>query len=97
MYMVETLEINERTIAPGLKIMAEEILLHSYEFYHVLTFLVFCMELEKHCKVCQHPWYTRKKLVDIIVNILYEAGYTPPPTPGRDRGNMFDGIQCTIM
>ena len=95
MNMVRTLEINQRTIGPGLTIMAEEILSHPYEFHHVLTFLVFCIELEKHCKVNQYAWYTREKLVEIIVDILYEIGYTPPPTPGR--GNMFGGIQCTIM
>ena len=93
--MVRTLEINQRTIHPGLAIMAEEMLSHPYEIHHVYTFLVFCMELEKHCKVNQYAWYTREKLVEIIVDILHEIGYTPPRTPGR--GDMFGGIQCTIM
>ena len=89
--MVQTLEINERTIAPGLKIMAEEIFLHSYGFYHVLTFLVFCMELDKHCMRHQHSWYTREKLVDIIVNILYDVDFIPPSSPG-----LFSFKICTI-
>ena len=62
MEMVQSLEINERTIAPGLKIMAEEIFLYGAGFYHVLTFLVFCIALDKHCKI--HSWYTQKKLID---------------------------------
>ena len=90
--MVQTLEINERTIAPGLKIMAEEIFLHSYGFYHVLMFMVFCMELDKHCKTHQHSWYTRKKLVDIIVNILYDVDFIPPSSPG-----LFPFKICTII
>ena len=80
MGMVQTLEINERTIAPGLKIMAKEIFLYPYGFYHVLTFLVFCIELDKHCEMHQHSWYTRKKLVDIIVNILCDVNFIPPPS-----------------
>ena len=92
MGMVQTLEINERTIAPGLKIMAEEIFLYSYGFYHVLTFLVFCIELDKHCKMHQHSWYTRKKLVDIIVNILYDVDFIPPASPG-----LFSFKICTII
>lgn len=90
--MVQTLEINERTIAPGLKIMAEEIFLHSYGFYHVLTFLVFCIALDKHCMMHQHSWYTRKKLVDIIVNILYDVDFIPPSSPG-----LFPFKICTII
>ena len=92
MGMVQTLEINERTIAPGLKIMAEEIFLYSYGFYHVLTFLVFCIELDKHCKMQQHSWYTQKKLVDIIVNILYDVDFIPPSSPG-----VFSFKICTII
>ena len=90
--MVQTLEINERTIAPGLKIMAEEIFLYPYGFYHVLMFMVFCMELDKHCMRHQHSWYTRKKLVDIIVNILYDVDFIPPSSPG-----LFSFKICTII
>ena len=80
MEMVQTLEINERTIAPGLEIMAEEIFLYGAGFYHVLIFLVFCIALDKHCKM--DKWYTQKKLVDIIVNILYDAKFIPPSELG---------------
>ena len=65
MEMVQSLEINERTIAPGLKIMTEEIFLYGAGFYHVLTFLVFCIALDKHCKI--HNWYTQKKPIDICI------------------------------
>ena len=92
MGMVQTLEINERTIAPGLKIMAEEIFLYPYGFYHVLMFMVFCMELDKHCMTHQHSWYTREKLVDIIVNILYDVDFIPPSSPG-----LFSFKICTII
>ena len=92
MGMVQTLEINERTIAPGLKIMAEEIFLYSYGFYHVLTFLVFCIALDKHCMMHQHSWYTQKKLIDIIVNILYDVDFIPPSSPG-----LFSFKICTII
>ena len=90
MEMVQTLEINERTIAPGLKIMAEEIFLYGAGFYHVLTFLVFCIALDKHCKI--HSWYTQKKLIDIIVNILYDANFIPPSPP-----RLFSFNICTIL
>ena len=93
MSMVQTLEISERTITPGLKIMAEEIFLYGAGFYHVLTFLVFCIALEKHCMIHQHSWYTRKKLIDIIVNILYDVDFIPPTSsPG-----LFSFKICTII
>ena len=78
--MVQNLNISERTIAPGLKIMGEEMFSDGAGFYHVLTFLVFCIALDKHCK--RHNWYTQKKLVDIIVNILYDAKFIPPSELG---------------
>ena len=49
--MVQTLEISKRTITSGLKIISKEILLDPYGFYHVLTFLVFCIVLDKHCQI----------------------------------------------
>ena len=90
--MVRTLEINEKTITPGLKIMAEEIFLYGAGFYHVLSFLVFCIALDKHCLMLQHSWYTRKKLIDIIVNILYDVDFIPPSLPG-----LFSFKICTII
>ena len=96
MNMVRTLEINQRTIHPGLVIIAEEMLTHPFENYHVYTFLVFCMEIERHCKVHHYTWFTHEKLVEIIADILQAAGYMPPtPTPGR--GRVLGGIQCTII
>ena len=92
MEMVQTLEINERTIAPGLKIMAEEIFLYGAGFYHVLIFLVFCIALDKHCKM--DKWYTQKKLVDIIVNILYDVNFIPPSSPPP---RLFSFNICTIL
>ena len=92
MEMVQTLEIDERTIDPGLEMIGEEIFLHGARFYHVLTFLVFCMVLDKHCKMHQYSWYTQKKLVDIIVNILCDVNFIPPP-PSR----LFSFNICTIV
>ena len=77
--MVQALEINKRTITSGLQIMAEEILLDPYGFFHVLTFLVFCISLDKHCRI--YSWYSRKELEDIIVDILYDVNFIPPPPP----------------
>ena len=90
MDMVQKLKINKRTIAPGLKIMAEEMFSDGATFSYVLTFLAFCTALDKHCK--RHNWYTQKKLVDIIVNILYDAKFIPPSPPG-----LFSFNICTII
>ena len=76
--MVQALEINKRTITPGLQIMAEEILIDPYGFLHVLTFLAFCMVLDKHFQI--YSWYSRKELEDIIVDILYDVNFIPPPS-----------------
>ena len=80
MIMVQTLEINEQTIAPSLKIIAEEVFLYGARFHHVLVWLVFCIELDKHCKMHQYAWYTQEKLVEIIVNILCDVDFIPPPS-----------------
>ena len=76
--MVQNLEISKRTITSGLKIISKELLLDPYGFYHVLTFLVFCMVLDKHCQI--YSWYNHKELVDSIVSILYDAKFIPPPS-----------------
>ena len=78
MAMVQNLKINERTVAPGLKIMAKEILADGARFYHVVVLLAFCSELDKHCKARQYSWYTQKKLIDVIVNILHDVNFIPP-------------------
>ena len=74
--MVQDLEIDKRTITSGLKIMAKEILLDPYGFFHVLTFLVFCISLDKRCRI--YSWYIRKDLEDAIVDILYDVNFIPP-------------------
>ena len=51
MHMVEKLNINEKTITSGLEIMADEILLGEKKLSHVLVLLVFCIEVDKFCKV----------------------------------------------
>ena len=76
--MLQTLEIDKRTITSGLKIISKEILLDPYGFYHVLMFLVFCTVLDKHCRI--YGWYNRKDLEDSIVSILYDAKFIPPPS-----------------
>ena len=88
--MVQALEINKRTITSGLKIMAKEILLDPYGFFHVLTFLVFCISLDKHCRI--YSWYNRKDLEDVIVDILYDANFIPPPSSSTLSLNI-----CTIL
>ena len=95
--MVRALEINQRTIHPGLVIIAEEMLTHPFENYHVYTFLVFCMEIERHCKVHHYTWFTHEKLVEIIADILQTAGYIPTPTPTPGRRHVLGGIQCTVI
>ena len=77
-YMVQTLNINEQTITSGLEIMAEEVLLGEGKLSHVLVLLAFCIELDKHCKSKQFSWYSTEKLIEIIVNILWEVNFMPP-------------------
>ena len=74
--MVQALEIGKRTITSDLKIMAKEILLDPYGFFHVLTFLVFCISLDKHCRI--YSWYSRKELENVIVDILFDVNFIPP-------------------
>ena len=94
--MVKTLEISPTTIHHGLGIIAGEMLSHPYEIHHVYTFLVFCIELEKYCKVHHYTWFSHEKLIEIIADILQAAGYIPPtPTPGRE--DMLGGIKCAII
>ena len=88
--MVQTLEISKRTITSGLKIISKELLLDPYGFYHVLTFLVFCMVLDKHCQI--YSWYNHKELVDSIVSILYDVNFIPPPSSSTLSLNI-----CTIL
>ena len=95
--MVRALGINQRTIHPALVTIAEEMLTHPFEIYHVYTFLVFCMEIERHCKVHHYTWFTHEKLVEIIADILQTAGYIPTPTPTPGREDMLGGIKCTII
>ena len=77
--MVKKLEIDEKTIASGLYIMAEELFLNrEVKYPYVLSLLMFCVELDKHCKTIHIEWYTTDKLIDILVNILSDYNYTPP-------------------
>ena len=62
-HMVKTLNITEQTITSGLEIMAEEILLGEGNLSHVFVLLVFCMELDKHCKL--------KKVLLVFVRDAY--------------------------
>ena len=78
MCMVQNLNINEETITSGLEIMAEEILLGQRKLSHVLVLLVFCIELDKHCKLKLYPWYSQEMLIEIIVNILWKIDFVPP-------------------
>ena len=79
-HMVQTLNINEETITSGLEIMAEEILLGEGKRSHVLVLLVFCIELDKYCKLKKYPWYSSEMLIEIIVGILLKVDFIPPTT-----------------
>ena len=76
MVMVRRLKINEETLASTLKIISEKIFSDGPGFHHVVVLLGFCTQLDKHCKT--YGWYTQEKLIDIIVNILYEVNFKPP-------------------
>jgi hypothetical protein len=80
--MIQSLSITEKTIAAGLKIMAYEIFIDRCTYYDVLVLLTFCIELNKHCTTLYplYPWYNIKILVEILVNILSDVNFIPPPT-----------------
>lgn len=80
--MIQSLSITEKTIASGLKIMADEIFIDRCTYYDVLVLLTFCIELNKHCTTLYplYPWYSQKILVEILVNILSDVNFIPPPT-----------------
>ena len=97
MAMVQKLKIKERTIASGLKIMAKEILADGARFYHVVVLLAFCSELDKHCKVHEHTWYTQEKLVEIMVNVLCGVNFVPPQPPSYYSKMYYNIIQRVIF
>ena len=76
--MIQNLKICESTIMQGLEIMAEELLQGEQKDSHVLVFLVFCIEFNKHCIMKQYKWYKLEMLVEIIVNILFRSDFIPP-------------------
>ena len=80
MHMVEKLNINEETITSGLEIMADEILLGEKKLSHVLVLLVFCIEVDKFCKVEKYPWYSSEMLIEVIVGILLKVDFIPSTT-----------------
>ena len=77
--MVRTLEITEKTISNGIGIMADEIFLYQVKYYNVLMLLIFCIQLDKHCKLNEFEWYTQELLVKILVDILCDVNFIPPP------------------
>ena len=89
-HMVQTLNIDEQTITSGLEIMAEEVLLGEGKLAYVLVLLVFCMEIDSHCKSRQSSWYTKEKLIEIIVNILWKVNFMPP-------SSLFSFKICNIL
>ena len=76
--MIETMNINEKTITSGLEFIAEEVLLDKRRLAHVLLLLIFCIELDNHCKSKQFSWYSKEKLIEIIVNVLWKVEFVPP-------------------
>ena len=89
-HMVQTLNITEQTITSGLEIMAEEILLGEGNLSHVFVLLVFCMELDKHCKLKKYSWYLSEMLIETIVNILWKVDFKPSPS-------LYSFKICNIM
>ena len=77
--MVQKLEITEKTISVGIKIMTDEIFLYQVKYYNVLMLLTFCIELDKHCKKNKLEWYKQELLVKNIVDILCNVNFIPPP------------------
>ena len=78
MHMVQKLNIDEETITSGLNIIAEEILLGEKKLSHVLVLLVFCIEVDKFCKLDKYPWYSSEMLIETIVNVLWKVDFIPP-------------------
>ena len=89
-HMVQTLNITEQTITSSLEIMAEEILLGEGNLSHVFVLLVFCMELDKHCKLKEYSWYLSEMLIEIIVNILWKVDFKPSPS-------LYSFKMCSII
>ena len=106
---VQSLELYEETLAPILKNEAKDVfILRITTFRKVLEFLVFCIQVDRHCRtpsrVHQYSWYTQQKLKDIIVEILYDLNYIPPkyylsnnPDCRPERSGLSSMKMCTIM
>ena len=76
---VKELEINEKTFASNLQKITKKLFENqSINYGYVLSLLIFCVELDKHCKTIHIEWYTTMKLIDILVEILFDYNYTPP-------------------
>ena len=81
--MIQKLEITEKTITAGIGLMADEIFLYQVKYCNVLLLLIFCIELDKQCK--QFEWYSKKLLVKILVDILFDVNFIPPPPSSYNR------------
>ena len=77
--MVKVLKIDEETFASNLQKITKKLFENQRVKYgYVVSLLMFCVELDKHCKIIHIEWYTTTKLIDILVEILYEYNYKPP-------------------
>ena len=77
--MAKTMEVNERTIAANLKKLTEKLFENQGVNYgYVLSLLMFCVELDKQCKIIHTKWYTTEKMIDILVDILLGYNFSPP-------------------
>ena len=70
----------KKTITSVLEFIAEEVLVGEGKLSHVLVLLAFCIELDRHCKSKQFSWYSKEKLIEIIVNVLWKVNFVPPPS-----------------
>lgn len=76
--LVLKLEITEKTIGDGVKVMADEIFQNHVKYCHVLVLLTFCIELDKQCKLKQFDWYSKELLVKNVIDILCDVKFIPP-------------------
>ena len=72
-----------QTITAGIGLMADEIFLYQVKYCNVLLLLIFCIELDKQCK--QFEWYSKELLVKILVDILFDVNFIPPPPSSYNR------------
>ena len=78
--LVRYLEITEESFDYKISKICNELfdsLMEDKIQYYVNSLLGFSIELDKYCTI-RCPWYERKKLIELLTNILVKVGYIPP-------------------